>query len=99
MSRKIPAMHAGTETVMKRYVMTGCVDEAALPLTRVEISCLTRIANGIPPGAIGNALGISTREVEILLHCAERKLGAKNRLHAVATAIERGLIGIHQEQG
>lgn len=63
-------------------------------LTRMELIGLTLVAHGFPPAEIGIRLNASTREVETLLFCAERKLGANNRMHAVAKAVSEGLIGI-----
>jgi DNA-binding CsgD family transcriptional regulator len=63
-------------------------------LTRVELVGLTLAANGYPAQEIATRIGVSEREMETLLFCAERKLRAKNRLHAVAIAVSQGLIGI-----
>lgn len=63
-------------------------------LTRVELVGLTLAANGYSAQDIARRIGASEREMETLLFCAERKLRAKNRLHAVAIAVSQGLIGI-----
>lgn len=63
-------------------------------LTRMELVGLTLAANGYPSGEIATRLNVGEREIETLLFCAERKLGAKNRLHAIAIAVGQGLIGI-----
>lgn len=63
-------------------------------LTRMELVGLTLAANGYQGSEIAARLQLSDKEIETLLFCAERKLGAKNRLQAIAVAISQGLIGI-----
>jgi DNA-binding CsgD family transcriptional regulator len=63
-------------------------------LTRIELIGLTLVANGMRSAEAAIRLAVSEREIETLLFCAQRKLGAKNRVHAVAIAIRQGLIGI-----
>ena len=63
-------------------------------LTRMELVGLTLAANGYQSGEIATRLNVGEREIETLLFCAERKLGAKNRLHAITIAAGQGLIGI-----
>ena len=59
-----------------------------------RLAGLTLAANGYRAQDIATRLGVNEREIEALLFCAERKLGAKNRLHAVTIAVGHGLIGI-----
>lgn len=68
-----------------------------IELTRMEVDCLKLAANGHRPGHIGLVLSVSEKEVDILLYCAERKLGASNRLHAIGIAVSQGLIGIESK--
>lgn len=63
-------------------------------LTRMELVGLTLSANGYRAEEIAMRLGVSEKEIGTLLFCAERKLGANNRLHAIAIAVSQGLIGI-----
>ena len=63
-------------------------------LTRMELVGLTLAANGYRAKDIATRIGVGEREMETLLFCAQRKLGAKNRLHAVTIAVSQGLIGI-----
>jgi DNA-binding CsgD family transcriptional regulator len=63
-------------------------------LARLELVGLTLAANGYQSGEIATRLNVGEGEIETLLFCAERKLGAKNRLHAIAIAVGQGLIGI-----
>ena len=64
----------------------------AQTLTRSELRCLSLIASGYDVDAIGRKLSMATREIETLLYCAERKLQAQNRLHAVCIALSLDLI-------
>jgi len=66
-------------------------------LTRMEVDCLRLAANGHRPGHISHVLNVSEKEADILLYCAEHKLGAKNRLHAIGIAVSQGLIGIESK--
>ena len=61
-------------------------------LTRREVECLGWAAQGKSEWEISQILGISEHTAEKHLINARVKLGAVNRVHAVATAIRRGLI-------
>lgn len=63
-------------------------------LTHMEIACLKFAANGFRPIEIGGELDTDEKEIEIHLSSAERKLSARNRLHAIGIAVSQGLIGI-----
>ena len=67
---------------------------AAHPLTDREISCLRHAASGASVPQTAFSLGIATRTVELYFARAVRKLGATNRIHAVALALGAGLIQI-----
>jgi len=71
----------------------SCVDDD-VELTRMEIDCLKLAANGHRPSHIGQVLNVNENDIEVLLYGAERKLGARNRLHAIGIAVSQGLIGI-----
>ena len=62
------------------------------PLTEREIECLKWSAEGKTYEDIGVLLGISARTVRFFLENAKRKLGSVNTTHAVAAAMQRGLI-------
>lgn len=83
---------------MHGTIMNQGLKQAAIvndyDLTRLELIGLTLVANGMQSVEAATRLSVSEREIETLLFCAERKLGAKNRVHAVAIAIRQGLIGI-----
>ena len=63
-------------------------------LTRLELICLTLVANGMSLEEIARRVTVSEQAIETLLDAAQHKLGARNRLNAVAIAIRKGLIGI-----
>lgn len=60
----------------------------------LELRCLSLVASGRSVARIRTDVAATEREVDILLFCAQRKLGAVNRMHAVAMGICRGLIAI-----
>lgn len=66
----------------------------AYDLTRLELIGLTLVANGFAAPEIASRLSMNEAEAELILRGAERKLGACNRLNAVAIAVRQGLIGI-----
>ncbi len=68
-----------------------------LSLTRTEKNCLALACRGMRDAAIGTRLGMSETEVASLMFCAERKLGAANRLHAISVALVRGLVPVDDE--
>jgi DNA-binding CsgD family transcriptional regulator len=80
--------------VMSQNALQQTSNTEDFSLTRMELIGLTLVANGYRAGEISARLGVSEKETETLLFCAERKLGARNRLHAVAMAAGQGLIGI-----
>ena len=65
-------------------------DAKAFDLTRLELIALTLVANGLAKADIASRLAAAEADIETALLQAERKLGANNRLHAVAIAIQRG---------
>lgn len=61
-------------------------------LTRSELKCLALTASGHSVDSIARKLAMATHEVETLLFCAERKLSAQNRMHAVCLAASMKVI-------
>lgn len=61
-------------------------------LTRSELKCLELTSSGFSAEAIARKLAMATHEVETLLFCAERKLSAQNRMHAISRAASMRLI-------
>jgi DNA-binding NarL/FixJ family response regulator len=65
---------------------------AGPPLTRREYEVLRRVAMGETNVEIAAAIGLSRNTVKTYLHGALQKLGARNRVEALARASEAGLI-------
>lgn len=61
-------------------------------LTEREREVLRRVAEGLPNKQIAAALGITPRTVKFHVSSVMSKLGADNRAHAAALAIQRGLL-------
>ena len=57
------------------------------------------MAEGLTAEAIGERLGISVETVRTHVRNVIRKLQARNRVHAVALALERGEIALGGEAG
>lgn len=81
-------------TMMNQNWMRMSAKDADAELTHREIDCLTLAANGYRLNEIVLELKASQHDVESHFSDAERKLGAKNRLHAIGIAVSQGLIGI-----
>jgi LuxR family transcriptional regulator len=62
------------------------------PLEKNELEALTLFANGRSGDEMAVALGVSKSMAQHYLRVATRKLGARNRVHAVAIAVRDGLI-------
>ena len=61
-------------------------------LTYREIQVLQHISNGFEDRDIALKMEISVHTVRAFVHKVISKLHAKNRLHAVCSALRRGLI-------
>jgi DNA-binding CsgD family transcriptional regulator len=59
-----------------------------------ELEALTLFANGKSADEIASALQVSQSMAHHYLRVAARKLGARNRVHAVAIAARTGLVPI-----
>ena len=64
------------------------------PLDRNELEALTLFANGRTADEIADALGVSQSMAHHYLRVAARKLGARNRVHAIAIAVRKGLVPV-----
>jgi LuxR family transcriptional regulator len=62
------------------------------PLDAAELEALSLFASGKTADEIAAALGVSKSVALHYLRVAARKLGARNRVHAVAIAVRKGLI-------
>ncbi len=64
----------------------------ARPLSGRELDVLCRIADGYSTAEIADQLSYSESTIKNIVHQAASALGARNRTHAVVTAIRQGLI-------
>jgi two-component system, NarL family, nitrate/nitrite response regulator NarL len=86
---------AGERVLDERLVSVGARRQRAWsgpPLTRREYEVLRRVAMGETNLEIAHAIGLSRNTIKSYLHAALRKLGARNRVEALARASEAGLI-------
>ncbi len=61
-------------------------------LDEKELAALRLFANGRTADEMAIALDVSKSVAQHYLRVAARKLGARNRVHAVAIAVELGLV-------
>jgi len=73
-------------------LQSGVSRKAELQLTTRELDCLQLLARGLPDDETARTLGISRRTVRFHIDHAKQKLGVSSRVHAVAAAVNRGLI-------
>lgn len=88
-------IHAVREVAAGRRVVDSATALAALesdpsPLTERETDVLRRHADGLDPREIAAELFLSYGTVRNYLAAATDKLGAKNRIHAIKIASDRG---------
>lgn len=62
------------------------------PLDGAELEALSLFAAGKTADEIAASLGVSKSMAMHYLRVATRKLGARNRVHAVAIAVRKGLV-------
>jgi DNA-binding CsgD family transcriptional regulator len=96
-ARQVAGFHAALHrrTMIERF---GLAPARAVPLTRRQLQCLALAARGLTSRAIGSELGLSVTTVNFFFDQAIEKLGAGNRTHAVALALQLGIISgpVHQ---
>lgn len=68
--------------------------EAAQPLGPREVDAITFLAMGYSRAQVAETLSISEHTLRVYIESARFKLGAMNTVHAVAKALNRGLIVI-----
>ena len=91
--RAIRTVHAGLPYV-DAMLGASLVAGRDLPelLSERETQVLQHLANGLTTEAVGRTLFLSPATVRSYAENAMRKLDARNRVHAVATALRLGLI-------
>lgn len=62
-------------------------------LCNLERKCLSLLAQGHTVEDIASLAGITPSETQVLLYCAQRKLGASNRMQAVARYLADEMTG------
>lgn len=93
---RVTAAKAGAPSQIPRFTVQAALPNTggmAAGLTDREMQVLTLISHGQSNSAIGGHLHLS--EDTVKTHCRRifRKLGARDRAHAVAVGYERGLLG------
>ena len=68
------------------------MQDSMRPLDANELAALRLFANGRTADEMAVELGVSKSMALHYLRVAARKLGARNRVHAVALAVRSGLI-------
>ena len=64
------------------------------PLDHNELDALSLFANGRSADEIASELNVSQSMAHHYLRVAARKLGARNRVHAVAIAVRKALVPV-----
>ena len=90
----IPLQDAAQASDQPKALRGVAPSAAQAMLSPREIEVLTWVARGKSAREIGRLLAISKRTADEHAGAAVRKLGARNRTHAVAIALSRGLIGL-----
>ena len=91
-----PALLAAGYLFMHAYQADAALpssEEELIQLTPREWECLRFTAQGLREDAVAALLGLGGTTVRYHLDNVVRKLGASNRVHAVALAAQLGLIG------
>jgi DNA-binding NarL/FixJ family response regulator len=90
----IRAVHAGKRTILSEVAMELAEHAADESLSVREIEVLRRVARGSANKEIAQQCEISEETVKTHMTNILAKLGAKDRTHAVAIALKRGIISI-----
>lgn len=67
------------------------------PLSRREVDCLRLTGEGLSVSEVARAIDVSHHTVHYHLTNAVRKLDARNKVHAIIIALEKGWLGISPE--
>lgn len=81
-----------THLVLERIRSRAENGPSKVDLSERELEVLSMVADGRSNRAVGDALGLSRRTIEVHLSNAYRKLGVKSRTEAVVVALREGLI-------
>jgi DNA-binding NarL/FixJ family response regulator len=90
--RAVRAVHAGRPYVDPALGRSLLAHPVAAGLSDRESQVLQHLAHGLTTEGVGKVLFLSPATVRSYAENAMRKLDARNRVHAVAIALRRGLI-------
>lgn len=87
----------------KRYIPPEVTDQLSgffpeVALTPREVDVLGLVARGLGNKEIGDVLGTASGTVKMHVQSILGKLGAKDRTHAVALGLRRGIIHLHSPE-
>ncbi|WP_082352499.1 LuxR C-terminal-related transcriptional regulator [Rhizobium sp. AAP43] len=71
---------------------TPCSARTSSGLTETEVSCLRLIAEGLQPQEAARILDLPQGRFELALSSAQAKLGARNVMQAISSALLTGTI-------
>lgn len=96
--RAIRVVHSG-----KRFMPSEVTDSLSgffpeVALTPREVEVLSLVARGLGNKEVGHQLGTAPGTVKAHVQSILSKLGAKDRTHAVAIAIRRGILHLHSPE-
>lgn len=92
----LPALKKSDPILLSVGPTSASSQQPAVTLTSREIQVLVGIANGLDNGEIGRALFLSEDTVKSHVRRLFRKLGARNRAHAVRLAFDAGVLPIRR---
>lgn len=87
-----PGRYLSRRVIAAQLAQSDSDGQAAQVLSAREFDVLTQLAAGLSDAQIAQALFLSPATVHTHILNLRRKLGARNRTHAVALAIEHGII-------
>jgi DNA-binding CsgD family transcriptional regulator len=90
--RSIERLNVSLELVEQRAGAGGADVRARVALTQREREVLTHASGGLTTERIATAMGVSPATVRTYLGRSIEKLGAANRIHAVALAVSSGIV-------
>lgn len=96
--RAIRIVHSGKRFIPTEVTqsLSGFFPEVALTPREVEV--LSLVARGLGNKEVGDKLGTAAGTVKAHVQSILGKLGAKDRTHAVAIAIRRGILHLHSPE-
>lgn len=80
--------------LLGKQALPGADEMEMSPPSVREIECLTLAAQGLSDVEIAYEMSISTHTIRYYINTVTKRLGARNRTHAVALASQLGIIGI-----